>query len=100
MQIGDQVTHRLHTADRQSIHRLLADLTGAPLIERPDLFTSFKAVVTHYLHAVRREEVMGGAPIVEVDVMPIRHLEAMKGMPEKEVVVRRHWHPDYSGELA
>src|SRR5260363_227358 len=100
VQIGDQVPHGFHATDRQSIRCVLADLTRAPLIKCADRFTSLKPVVTHDLHAVRREEVMGRAPVVEVDVMPICHLETMKGMPEKQVVVGCHRHPGYSGELA
>jgi hypothetical protein len=47
--------------------------------------------VTHQLHAVRGEKFMGGAPFVDIDVIPISHLQTMKSVPEEEFVVSIHW---------
>src|SRR5258708_11095264 len=69
-----------------------AEVTSTPLIEFSDLFTTFKPVVTHHLHAVRGEKFMGTAPFVEVNVVPICHLKTMKSVPEEEFVVSIHWH--------
>src|ERR1700754_2834744 len=73
-------------------HCFRAALTSTPLIKCSDLFTPFKPVVTHHLHAVRGEKFMGSAPFVEVNVVPICHLKTMKSVPEDEFVVRIHWH--------
>jgi hypothetical protein len=66
-------------------------MTSTPLIKLSDLFTPFKPVVSHRLHAVRGEKFMGSAPFVEVNVVPICHLKAMESLPEEELVVSIHW---------
>jgi hypothetical protein len=66
-------------------------VTSTPLIKCSDLFAPFKSVVTHQLHAVRGEKFMGGAPFVDIDVIPISHLQTMKSVPEEEFVVSIHW---------
>src|SRR5882672_3123522 len=73
-------------------HCFRADETSTPLIEFSDLFTPFKPVVTHHLHAVRDEEFMGSTPFVEVNVVPICHLKTLKSVPEGEFVMSIHWH--------
>src|SRR6201991_1836194 len=73
-------------------HCFRAALTSTPLIKCSDLFTPFKPVVTHHLHAVRGEKFMGSAPFVDVNVVPICHLKTMKSVPEEEFVASIHWH--------
>jgi hypothetical protein len=67
-------------------------LTSTPLIKFADLFTPFKPVVTHHLHAVGGEKFMGSAPFVEVNVVPICRLKTIESVSEEEFVVTVHWH--------
>jgi hypothetical protein len=71
----------LQIADEVSRGRVAALPT--PSVERADLAVSPELVVTHCEQAVINVELVGPGAGIEIDVIPVVRLEAMKRVPQR-----------------